>query len=318
MDNAAVSVAILAVGLVIVGLTIMLSGDSIPLPYPTNVRANPTHMKHIREIEKRDEEKKREEEKREEEKKKEEEKYKARKKEVEELKGSVPWDEHRKWTKFFNSLSRFNLYDKDMEDIPVVVFLDVDGTITKLPGQHPDSLFSKAEYYESAGFNDEIMKTLYEDKQSHKRVKEFLHFLQEHPRYEPVIVSLNHRSVIKHILEKHFGCDSEVFLKHGFTRDDAFGSPRGGTAGPTNNGISGSLNGSQGPFLKTKAQFMQRFTMERVTNPRLFVSPCLFFDDDRENLKSAQCTTPCFDCIDCSGGMWIGKMLKHHWFDNNF
>ena len=224
------------------------------------------------------------------------------------------------------------------ETVPkTVVFLDVDGTITRLPGQHPDSLFSKAEYYENAKFTDEIMSTLYEDKQKYGIVKEFLHQLQNDPECEPVIVSLNHRSVIKHILEDHFGCDAGVFLKKGFTRDDAFGSPREmrgvgrdvnltlasppRSGSPVQNGLGFSsrvsLNSSRAALLMTKGQFIKQFMTSSISaadnvgieeaREQGGTVNFTFFDDDVENLRSVEHLK--ISLRDCSNGMWLGRMM---------
>lgn len=198
-----------------------------------------------------------------------------------------------------------------------VVFLDVDGTITRLPGQHPDSLFNKAEYYERAKFTDEIMRTLYEDKQKFATVKEFLHDLQNDPSCEPVIVSLNHRSVIRHILEDHFGCDAGVFLKKGFTRDDAFGSPRGGDVSTNGLGVScptaslacvtlNSSRNTSSQLLMTKGQFIKQF-MDSALDEEDGAVNFTFFDDDQENLRSVEHLKVARN--DCSKGMWLGRLL---------
>ena len=177
--------------------------------------------------------------------------------------------------------SAYMAYTRYKKNMVTLIFLDVDGTITQIPGHKNGSLFQFAPYYQDNPLTEEGIEKLYKDEESYNRVKKFLTKLQNLPynEYKCYIVSNNFHNIVETLLYHHFDLQPDHFMRRCYTRECSVGM--------------------------TKQQFIKDVVEEHTkfdTEVRAF-----FFDDDPRNVQGLHPSVKWFDCGD---GQWLGEMLE--------
>lgn len=171
-----------------------------------------------------------------------------------------------------------------------IIFLDIDGSTTILPGGHPQSLFSLyfTNQLDWVGKRDNIIKTLFKSREKFEIVRSFLQTLTNQKNVEIVITTNNFKDAIKQLWAYCFKSSWDLISSRSAFRE----SGQNNKVFLINNYLTNDLTLQESRDL---------------TSGKL---KAIYFEDDLGHLQNA-CVNGHKDlCIvDCSKGEWLGKRL---------
>ena len=173
-----------------------------------------------------------------------------------------------------------------------IIFLDIDGSSTLLPGDHPQSLFSLY-LYDPKRWNidrEQVIQTLFGDREKFEKVRQFFQTLSQidSKKVEIVITTNNFKDAIKQLWAYFFRSSwDRVSLRSGFRE-----------SGSNNkiNLINNYLNND--------------LTLQEARDLLSGKLKAIYFEDDANHLQNARMNGHRKLCIvDCSKGNWLGYRL---------
>lgn len=169
-----------------------------------------------------------------------------------------------------------------------IIFLDIDGTLTKLYGNHPQGLFVKYQYYGDYYFNSDMfnISDLFEDNHTLNKIKSLIKILTVDLKdsVELIIATNNYKVAIKSLWKHIFPeCPWDNISSRSAFRDSAVNKVE------LINNVLGSDE-----------------VEKSLKNGSL---AAIYFEDDLENLNTAFYTSnPDLKIVNC-GENWLGTIL---------